>query len=105
MEPKVVSKYGLTCTLHDFGQKVFEQYQLSTMKASRDAFVKFDGEVGVSASASVRGETVRAALKHGILSGITNEDIDQAKPYAIAWLADEIKAHVIAVTTEPADPN
>lgn len=102
-----ITKFGFTIKLHDFGQRIFETYQTAVVKASRDAFFAFDGGGGrgVSAESAVRGEAVRAALQLGILSGIDEKQINEAKPYVVTWLADVIKNHVITVTTEPTDPN
>lgn len=100
------TKYGLTVKLHDFGQKTFEAFQNTTIKAARDAFYAFgDGNTGVTASASVRGETVRGAVRLGILTGITLAEIDEMKPHIVDWLANEIKLHVTNVTTATTDPN
>ncbi len=105
---KTEAKYEVDVNFHDFGQKTFEQYQIEVIKASRAAYFSFgeaNGGNGVSASASVRGETVRKALKYKIISGIDIKDIDDMKPYVIEWLANEIQSHVKHVTTAPADPN
>lgn len=99
-------KYGLMINLHDFGQTTFEEYQIQTLKTAQEAFFKFsDNGQGVTASALVRGMTVRTALSLGILSGIDAKEISDMKPYVIAWIADEVKAHVRRVVSEPADPN
>lgn len=101
------TKYSVTITLHDFSQIQFEQYQESTIKAARDAFFPFAGAegLGVTASAKVRGETVRAALRTQLLSGLTLDEVDGLKPYVVDWIADEIRAHVTQVTKAPPDPN
>lgn len=99
-------KYGVAIHLHDFGQAVFEQYQTETIKASRDAFFQFSQEgAGVTATAAVRGKTVRTAIRLKIVTGITAEDVDSMKPYIVEWLADMIKAHVVSIVSAPADPN
>jgi hypothetical protein len=98
-------KYGVTINLHDFGQTVFEEYQTRTIKAGQEAFYEFSGGQGVTATAFVRGMTVRTALSLGILSGIETKDIADMKPFIVTWIADEIKAHVTRVVSEPADPN
>jgi hypothetical protein len=101
------SKYGVTVAFHDFGQAQFEQYQEAAVRAARDAFYLFSGSdgAGVTATAKVRGETVRAALRTGILSGLTLEEVGGLKPYVVEWIADLLRAHVTHVTTAPPDPN
>lgn len=98
-------KYGLDVHMHDFSQKQFEQYQKETIKASRDAYFAFSDSNGVTASAFVRGETVRTAIRLEIISVLTIEEVDNLKPYIVTWIADELRKHVTDVTTEPADPN
>lgn len=98
-------KFGITFHLHDFSQKVFETYQKAVILASKESFVSFSDKEGVSATASVRGETVRVAIKTGILSGLSVDDVNGLKPYVVSWIADEVRAHVTAVTTAPPDPN
>ncbi len=99
-------KYGLSVNLHDFGQSIFEDYQMGTLRAAQKAFVQFGSDGGgVTATAYVRGETVRTALRLKIVTGVTLEEVAAAKPYAIEWLADLIKSHVTKVVTAPADPN
>lgn len=99
-------KYGLTINLHDFGQPVFEDYQMRTLKAAQEAFFQFSSNGnGFSAESFVRGMTVRTALSLGIISGIEAKDIADMKPYVVTWIADEVKAHVTRVVSEPADPN
>lgn len=104
--PQSVEKYGVSINLHDFGQSTFEQYQMETIKAARDAFFQFGGDgTGVTAQARVRGTTVRVALRHKIISGIEIEKVGDMKPYVVDWIADEIKKHVTNVVTAPNDPN
>lgn len=101
-----VEKYGVSINLHDFGQDVFEKYQMETIKAARDAFFQFGGDgAGVTAQARVRGETVRTAIRLKILSGIQLADLTDMKPYVVDWIADEIKKHVTSVVMAPNDPN
>lgn len=102
-----IKRFDLSLSLQDFSQGQFEKYQIETIKASRDAYVLFtDQGSGVTASAKVRGEVVRSAIRNGIISvGITPEEVDGLKPYLVEWLADEIRKHVTQVTTAPADPN
>lgn len=100
------SKYDVTINLHDFGQDTFEAYQISTLKVSREAFFQFSADgTGVTATARVRGETVRTAIRLKIVSGITLEEVKSLKSYVVEWIADEIRQHVTRVTTAPADPN
>ena len=103
----MIEKYGVAIHLHDFGQKTFEKYQMAVIRASKEAFVQFSQTTndGVTATAFVRGETVREALKAGIISGIEPKDIDEMKPYVVSWIADEIQNHVKLITTAPTDPN
>lgn len=98
------TKHGVTMSLHDFGQSVFEDYQLTTVKAAQAAFFQFgsDGS-GVTAQSHVRGVTVRTALRLKIVSGVTLEEINDLKPYVVDWMADEIKKHVTNVVTPPVD--
>ncbi len=109
MEQQILSsqdKYGVTIHLHDFTQGMFSKYQKAAIQASKDAYIAFNTSgVGVTATAEVRGETVKAAIKTGILSGLEVTDVDALKTYVVNWIADALKAHVTAVTTEPADPN
>ncbi len=98
-------KFGLAVNFHDFGQKMFEQYQNAFLQASKEAYYAFSPTGGVSAQASIRGETVRAAIQFGIISGIDVKEVDQMKPYVVEWLANQIQAHVKSVVTAPADPN
>lgn len=97
---------GVSVNLHDFGQSIFETYQTQTIAAAQKAFYQFsqNGQ-GVQASAVVRGETVRTAIRLGIASGIPVTDVDTMKPYLVEWLADAIKKHVADVVSAPADPN
>lgn len=109
-EPKEIlgsiEKYGYTINFHDFGQAVFENYQLKTVKAQQQAFFEFasNGQ-GVRATAVERGETVRSALSLGIISGITANEIAEMKPYVVEWIAEQIRKHVAEVVNTPADPN
>lgn len=107
MESAEQSKFGITICLRDFSQKTFEQYQLAVIKASRAAFVQFSETTndGVSATAYVRGETVREAIRHEIVSGLEIKEVDDLKPYVVSWLANVIQVHVKNVTTAPPDPN
>lgn len=100
-------KHGLTIHLHDFTQGMFSKYQKASIQASKDAYVAFSAAQGVcmTATAEVRGETVKAAINLGILSGVDIKDVDGLKPYVVNWIADALAAHVQTVTTEPADPN
>ena len=102
------TKHGVTMSLHDFGQSVFEDYQLTTVKAAQAAFFQFgsDGS-GVTAQSHVRGVTVRTAIRLKIVSGVTLEEINNLKPYVVDWMADEIKKHVTNVVKPPvdSDPN
>ncbi len=102
------TKHGVTMSLHDFGQSVFEDYQLTTVKAAQAAFFQFgsDGS-GVTAQSHVRGVTVRTALRLKIVSGVTLKEVNDLKPYVVDWMADEIKKHVANVVTPPvdSDPN
>lgn len=101
-----LEKYGIKLNLHDFSQGMFVQYQKATIQASKDAYVAFNTSgVGVTATAEVRGESVKAAINIGILSGIDVKDVDELKSYVVNWIADELSKHVKTVTTEPADPN
>lgn len=101
-----VEKYGVSINLHDFGQAVFEDYQLATIKAAQAAFFQFGADgAGVTASAHVRGVTVRTAIRLKIISGIKSADLTDMKPYVVDWIADEIKKHVTSVVTAPNDPN
>jgi len=102
-----IAKYDLSVILNDFSQKQFEAFQMGAIVASRDSFVAFNSSThdGVSATAMVRGQTVRKAIETGILTGITVEQVDGLKPYVVAWLADEVQKHVKFVTTAPVDPN
>ncbi len=102
-----VEKYGVSITLHDFGQNTFETYQMETIKAARQAFFQFSAETGqgVTAQARVRGETVRTAIRLKILSGVQLSDLSDMKPYVVDWIAEEIKKHVSNVVTAPTDPN
>ena len=104
--PQSVEKYGVSINLHDFGQALFEDFQMKTMKASQAAFFQFgtDGS-GVTSQARVRGETVRTAIRLKIISGIQLTDLTDMKPYVVDWIADEIKKHVTSVVTAPNDPN
>jgi hypothetical protein len=98
-------KYGVSINLHDFGQAVFEEYQLSTLKASQTAFFQFGSDgTGVTAQAHVRGVTVRTAVRLKIVTGITLDELESMKPYVVDWMADEIKKHVKNVVTPPVDP-
>jgi len=99
-------KDGITVNLHDFGQGIFESYQTQTLAASQKSFFQFSQSgQGVQATAVVRGETVRVALRLGIASGIQLAEVDTMKPYLVDWLADVIKKHVNDVVAAPADPN
>ncbi len=99
------TKYDVTLNLHDFGQSVFEDYQLTTVKAARDAFFQFGADgAGVSAQSHVRGVTVRTAIRLKIVSGVTLKEVNDLKPYVVDWMADEIKKHVTNVVTPPVDP-
>ncbi len=102
-----IEKFGLSATLNDFSQKQFEGFQMGVIVASRDAFVSFNPSTndGVSASAFVRGQTVRKAIEAGILTGVTVQQVDELKPHIVTWLADEIQKHVKTVMTAPIDPN
>jgi len=99
-------KYGIKINLHDFNQGAFAKYQKATIEASKDAYVAFNNSgVGISATAEVRGESVKVAINLGILSGVGLKEVDELKSYVVNWIADELSKHVKAVTTEPADPN
>lgn len=101
----VQEKYSLKICFHDFDQAVFAQYQKQTLIASKNAYVAFNNDTGVTATAELRGESVKAAIQLEIISGIETSHIGTLKPYVVNWLADELRKHVTAVTTEPADPN
>lgn len=98
-------KHGVKVNFHDFSQRQFETYQKETIKASRDAYFSFSESNGVTASAFVRGETVRAAIQCEIISGLSAAEVNDLKPYVVTWIADELRKHVTAVTTAPTDPN
>lgn len=99
------TKYDVTVNFHDFNQSVFEDYQLTTVKAAQAAFFQFgsDGS-GVTAQSHVRGVTVRTAIRLKIVSGVTLKEANDLKPYVVDWMADEIKKHVANVVTPPVDP-
>lgn len=99
-------KDGISVNLHDFGQDIFESYQTITMAAAQKAFFQFSQNGGgVTATAVVRGETVRAAIRLGIATGVQLAEVGTMKPYLVEWLADVIKKHVSDVVAAPADPN
>lgn len=77
-------KFG-KCILKDLTQKMLEEFH-------RD--MKDDLNVPLSVW---RGDSVRSAVKHGIMTepAWTDEDVDNAKPAHIVWLADCV-AQVIA---------
>lgn len=100
-----LTKYGLTIHTHDFSQKQFEAYQLAVIRASRDAYFSFGDVTGVTASAHVDGETAREAVRNNIISGVTIDMIDMAKPYVVKWVADLVRQHIKQITTAPVDPN
>lgn len=103
---KTESKYGLTLAFHDFGQGAFAQYQMESLAAAQKAFFQFGADgTGVSSDAYQRGETLKSALRSGIVSGLEITAVDGLKPYAVTWAVNLLKAHVSLVTTEPADPN
>lgn len=98
-------KYGITFELKDFNQEQFEIYQPAAIAASKRAYTEFESGTGITATAVVRGETVRAAISAGILSGIKVEEVGKLKPYIVTWIADEVRDHVKKVVSEPIDPN
>lgn len=100
-----LDKYGVTAQLCDFSQGAFENFQMTAIKASRDAYIAFSDTTGVTANAKVRGETVRAAIQNGILKGIEIKDVDSLRPFVVAWLADEIQKHIKQITSAPENPN
>jgi hypothetical protein len=100
-----MKKFDIEIELRDFTQAEFEKYQPLVIKASRAAYVEFDNGAGVSATSVIRGETVRAAIVTGFLTGVTVEQVAGMKPYVVTWIADEVAKHVKKVTTEPIDPN
>jgi len=100
-----VEKYGVALSLCDFSQLQFEKYQEETIKAAKAAYISFSPDTGVSATAMVRGETVRSAIRNKIVANFEVADVDGLKPYLVEWMADEIRKHVTQVTTAPADPN
>ena len=103
---QTAEKYGVSITLHDFGQSTFESYQMETLKAARSAFFQFsESGQGVTAQARVRGETVRTAIRLKIISGVEIADVGDMKPFVVDWIADEIQKHVTSVVQAPADPN
>lgn len=103
---KTEEKYGLTLHFHDFGQGAFAQYQMETLAAAQKAFFQFaQNGSGVSSDAFERGEALKAAIRNGIVSGVTIESVNELKPFVVSWAVELLKAHIKNVTTEPADPN
>jgi hypothetical protein len=98
---------GYPVTFNDFSQCVFEKYQVDLIKTNNASFYPTSDNSGrgIEATAVRRGGTLRAAITHGIVTGITLEQADNLKPYIVTWLADEIRAHVLQVVTGPTDPN
>lgn len=81
-------KFG-QCVVKDLNQKELEDF-------SRDM------KQGLNVPLSVwRGDSVRSAVKHGILiePALSLDDVDNAKPGLIIWLADCV-AKVIAEATD-----
>ena len=102
---KINKALGCEVIYNDFSQAQFEKYQKATLIATRAAYVAFESGGGGTADAELRGESVREALRLGILSGFEVEKIGELKPYVVNWMAEELKAHVISITTEPISPN
>lgn len=104
---RIEKALGYPVSYNDFNQTVFEKYQVDIIRNNNEAFYSLtDGSGrGVEATAVQRGGTVRAAIAHGILTGITQEQCAALKPYVVRWLADEIKLHVLKVVEGPTDPN
>lgn len=84
-------KFG-KCVVKDLNQKELENF-------SRD--MKQDLNVPLSVW---RGDSVRAAVKHGILiePALSLDDVDNAKPGLIVWLADCVNAVIAeAMNVDP----
>lgn len=98
---------GYPVTFNDFSQNTFEKYQVDIIKNNNETFYPMSDNSGrgIEATAGRRGGTVRTAIVHGIITGISLEKVDHLKPYIVTWLADEIRIHVINVVSEPTDPN
>ena len=106
MKSLIHKKYKLDLQLQDFSQKAFEQYQMRVLQATSRAYVSYEGtNLGVTATAIVRGETIRAAIQHGILTGMNADEVDNLAPAAVVFIADKIAKHVKEITTHEPDPN
>ena len=81
-------KFG-KCVIQEITQKMLEDFQ-------RDIH-----EIPFRPVSIWRGECIRSAVKHGIMTEPkwTVEDVDNAKPAYIIWLADTCVAKVIAEAT------
>ena len=98
---------GYPVMFNDFSQNTFEKYQVDIIKTNNDSFypVNDNSGRGIEATSVRRGGTLRAAIVHGILTGMTLEQAGNLKPYIVTWLADEIRLHVVSVVSAPTDPN
>jgi hypothetical protein len=98
------NKFGIIGELVDFSQSQYEIYQPAWLTAARDNYFDFGGGAGFSADAVVKGAVCRAAIMAGFLKGITEKQIGELKPAAVAWLAEVIRKHVDSVLNPPPDP-
>lgn len=98
---------GYPVNFHDFSQNALEKYQVDIIKTNNASFYPMSDNSGrgVEATSVRRGGTLRAAITHGIVTGITLEQANNLKPYIVTWLADEIRIHVVRVVNGPTDPN
>lgn len=98
---------GYPVMFNDFNQNTFEKYQVDIIKNNNESFypVSDNSGRGIEATSVRRGGTLRAAITHGILTGMTLEQAGNLKPYIVTWLADEIRLHVVNVVSAPTDPN
>ncbi len=104
---KINKALGYMVMLNDFSQATFEKYQVDIIKNNNASFypVAENSSRGIEATAVRRGGTLRTAIIHNILSGMTLEQADGLKPYIVTWLADAIRMHVVQVVNGPTDPN
>jgi hypothetical protein len=104
---RIIKALGYPVFFNDFSQTILEKYQVDIIKTNNASFYPVDGDSsrGIEATAVRRGGTLRAAIEHGILTGITQQQAADLAPYIVTWLADEIRAHVLKIVSGPTDPN
>ena len=98
---KTLERFGKRLELVDFSQTQLENYQATVLEITNAAPVFAGTVLRTVPEAITKSARVVAALKAGVLKGMTPESVGEASPRLVYWLADEIDDWIEEIKTIP----